>query len=236
MKIVKALASVSAAALLVAPAFAQSSNVRIIHGINGGDLGAPESLNVDVYVNGGLLLDNFNFRDVAGPLSLPAGDYEVKVVLDLDMINGSADDTVVIGPAIIPIAAGTDNTIIAHLTEGGAPTASKFENDLMMMPGKSQLILHHTAAAPQVDIFARKTGGRTPFAMLAGGAPNGAQAMFKVSPSNWQLFVSPAGTMNPVLGPASFKFDNRTSYLVYVVGQITNTRNSLEPIIVRIGS
>ncbi len=31
---------------------------------------------VDVYVNGELTLDNFAPGDLAGPLALPAGDYE----------------------------------------------------------------------------------------------------------------------------------------------------------------
>lgn len=36
----------------------------------------------------------------------------------------------VIGPAAIPLYAGENSTILAHLTASGAPTASKFVNNV----------------------------------------------------------------------------------------------------------
>jgi hypothetical protein len=63
-----------AAVSLLAPASAATAGnaaLSVLHGI-------PDTP-VDVYVNGELTLDDFQPGDLAGPLDLPAGDYEVEV-------------------------------------------------------------------------------------------------------------------------------------------------------------
>ncbi len=54
-------------------AMAQSDEgqVIVVHGV-------PD-LDADVYVNGELTLEGFQFGDVAGPLDLPAGTYEIEI-------------------------------------------------------------------------------------------------------------------------------------------------------------
>ena len=56
-----------------AAASAQSADgqVVVVHGV-------PD-LTVDVYVNGDLTLENFEFGTVAGPLTLPAGTYDLEI-------------------------------------------------------------------------------------------------------------------------------------------------------------
>ena len=69
-----ALALAAAAGLTVltsGPAFAATSQVSVVHGIPG----QP----VDVYVNGEKTLENFQPGDVAGPLSLEEGDYDIAL-------------------------------------------------------------------------------------------------------------------------------------------------------------
>ena len=77
MKRFAAVAVVAAAAGLVVlgpggvAGAADEASVSVVHGI-------PDTP-VNVFVNGDLTLRNFRPGTVAGPLSLPAGSYEVKV-------------------------------------------------------------------------------------------------------------------------------------------------------------
>jgi hypothetical protein len=58
-------------ALTASPAFAATSKVSVVHGIPG----QP----VDVYVNGRKTLGDFEPGKVAGPLTLPEGDYDIAL-------------------------------------------------------------------------------------------------------------------------------------------------------------
>ena len=49
------------------------ATVYVVHGINGKDLALPEALPVDVQVGDTCALTDFQFRNIAGPISLPAG-------------------------------------------------------------------------------------------------------------------------------------------------------------------
>jgi hypothetical protein len=69
-------------ALTVAPALtsnagaqAGSSKVWVTHGLPLNDSGTV----VDVYVNGGLAIEDFAFGQTVGPLTLPAATYDIHV-------------------------------------------------------------------------------------------------------------------------------------------------------------
>lgn len=68
---VAALAFVGVGAFTAGPAYAATSKVSVVHGI-------PDTP-VDVYVNGKKTLDNFKPGDVAGPLNLEEGDYDIAL-------------------------------------------------------------------------------------------------------------------------------------------------------------
>ena len=77
------VAGFALAAGFIAPAQAISAttaDLSVLHGI-------PDTP-VDVYVNGELTLDDFQPGDLAGPLDLPAGDYEVALTA-----TDAADDS-----------------------------------------------------------------------------------------------------------------------------------------------
>ena len=138
----------------MAGATGDTATVYVIHGINGVDLGQPMALPVDVSANGVCVpaLEGLTFEQVAGPLSLPAGTYDVAIYLhDASMPCNPANKA--IGPASLTLDAGKNYTIIAYLTETGTPTASLFTNDLSRIKfHKTRIVAHHTAEAPPVDI------------------------------------------------------------------------------------
>ena len=109
------VAGLALAAGFVAPAQAISptnADLSVLHAI-------PDTP-VDVYVNGELTLDDFQPGDLAGPLDLPAGDYEVALTAP----DAADDSAPILGPATITLAAGTSYTATANLDEAGAPGAA----------------------------------------------------------------------------------------------------------------
>lgn len=106
---------------------------------------------VDVYVNGALTIDDFQPGDLAGPLALAAGDYEVALTAT-DAADASAP---VLGSITLTLVANTSYTAVAHLTEAGEPSAKLFTNDTATTAaGEGRLTVRHVAAAPAVDILA----------------------------------------------------------------------------------
>lgn len=121
--IVAAVAAAMAMALAV-PAVAaghETAEVTVEHRINGVAAGAkllgdPKALGkeatVDVYVNGALTLPGFEFGDVAGPLTLPAGSYDIVVkVGELPIITET-----------VSVSGGDDVRLVARFGKGGGPT------------------------------------------------------------------------------------------------------------------
>ena len=156
---VAALAFAGVGAFTATPAFAATSKVSVVHGI-------PDTP-VDVYVNGEKTLENFKPGDVAGPLDLPEGEYDIALTKPgepVDQAILTVDDAAVPGGANISLA--------AHLGGGGEPTITPFVNDTGKVDaGKARLIVRHTAAAPAVDV---RAGGTPVFSGLTN--PNEAKA------------------------------------------------------------
>jgi hypothetical protein len=181
------------------PAMAASSKVSVVHGIPG----QP----VDVYVNGKKTLDNFQPGDVAGPLDLPAGDYDLALTKPGESIDKAivkADDAKVPGGANISIA--------AHLTADGKPTITPFVNDVSKLgPGKARLIVRHTAAAPAVDV---RAGEKPVFTNLTN--PNEAKA--DIDAGMVKADVVLAGTSTVVIGPKDLMLKEGTATIVYAIG------------------
>ena len=117
---------------------ATSADLYVLHAI-------PDTP-VDVYVNGALTLDDFQPGDLAGPLDLPAGDYEVALTAP----DAADDSAPILGPATITLAAGTSYTATANLDEGGDPALNLFTNDIATTnAGEGRLTVRHVAAAPR---------------------------------------------------------------------------------------
>lgn len=212
-------------AVLVSTTYAQESTatVYVIHGIQGTDLDLDAALPVDVAVDGGCLLQGFTYGELAGPLSLDSGTYNIAIGL-ADPENPCGNPPVI--EADVSFSAGEVAVVIAHLDDDGAPTASKFLLDTSNTDeGRSRITLHHTAAAPAVDITLRGTICDWQGQRRFDAVPNGAQGVLTVPPGNWDIALLPAGSDAPVLGPQRLVVDSSRSYLVFAVGSLSN--NSL---------
>jgi hypothetical protein len=187
-------------ALPASASAADTAQLSVLHGIPG----TP----VDVYVNGELTIDDFQPGKLAGPLELPAGDYEVALTAT-DAADASSP---VLGPATLTLAAGKNYTAVAHLTEAGANTVTLFTNDTSQTaPGQGRITVRHVAAAPAVDILA----GGSP---VVEGLTNPNEGTLNLAAGTVSAAVALAGTTAPVLGPTDVAVQEGTLTIVYAWG------------------
>lgn len=177
-----------------------SADFSVLHGI-------PDTP-VDVYVNGDLTLDDFQPGDLAGPLDLPAGDYEVA----LTAADAADDSAPVLGPITLTLEANTSYTAVAHLDAEGEATANLFTNDTSAIDaGQGRLTVRHVAAAPAVDILA---GGEAVVSDLA----NPDEASLTLAPGTVSAAVALTGTTDPVIGPADVTVEEGALTIAYAWG------------------
>ncbi len=206
-----AMALVMGATMGVAgPAGAQdTSEVYVVHGIPGVD--------VDVYVDDALTLEGFAPKDIAGPLTLPAATYDIKIfAATADPAATAAertDDAVIdVAPAV---PGGANLSVIAHLDADGMPTLSAFANDLTATgAGEGRVTIRHTAAAPAVDIVAAGAAV-APFTNLA----NGDEAKADLPADDYPTGIAAAGTTE-VLVEAPVTVTEGTNLVVYAIGDL----------------
>jgi len=221
-----ASAAVFALSLAIAPAqvSAQTASVRVVHGIPGRDVSPAldPALPVDVLVADSIcLLSGFSFGDIAGPFTLPEGSFNVKVSLANTLEPCSGDPVI---DADVPFEAGENASIVAHLTDGGAPTASKFLNDVSApADSNARIIAHHVANAPVVDLLVR--GGFPSNTLLlvpgVGNIPGANQAAAELRGTQAQLSILPAGTNDSVF-LRIFQARPGQVYTAYAVGSLAN--------------
>ncbi|CAN5505879.1 hypothetical protein BH10ACT1_BH10ACT1_11660 [soil metagenome] len=199
---VAAITAVAAVGLApTAGAQAATGTVTVIHGVPGVD--------VDVYVNGDLTLEDFKPETVTDPLELPAGDYTV------DIRPAGADpatDPIITGTTTLP--AGANATLIAHLAADGTPTLGVFVNDTAATPsGQGRLVVRHTAAAPAVDVLA---GGEA----VVSGLENPNEEVLTLPAATVSAAVAAAGTTEPVIGPVDVPVVAGQVTIVYAIGSL----------------
>jgi hypothetical protein len=204
--------SLAAALAFAAPAQAggwhhhdDPAKLSVLHGV-------PD-LKVDVWVDGKLTLDDFTPGTLAGPLELPAGDYDIAITA----WNATSADNPVIGPVTVDLEEGGNYTAVAHLDADGAPTATLFTNDTKAPrnDAKGKLTVRHVAAAPAVDVLA---GGSA----VIEGLSNPDEATLKLKAGTISASVAAAGTTDPVIGPADVTVEAGKNTIVYAWGSLAD--------------
>ena len=171
-------------------------------------LHAVPKVPVDVYLNHKRVLNDFKPGTLAGPLTVKAGTYTVRITA----ATAKNDKHPVIGPVKIKLHAHRNYTVAAHLTAAGKPTATLYLNTLKKTPkGDGRLIVRHIAAAPAVDVFAN---GKASMKNLR----NPKQSKANVPAGTYSIAVALAGTTQPVLGPVDLKVKKHTDTIVYAWG------------------
>lgn len=210
--VILAVAAMTALATMSATAGAaqvSASLVSVVHGIPGAT--------VDVYVNEGLFLEDFQPEDVAGPVVLPAGSYDIAIYLaDADP---TTDAPVIDAPGVM-VPAGINASVVAHLDASGTPTASVFVNDTSeVADGDARLTVRHTAEAPEVDVYANGAVELTP-----GSFVNGEESVIDVAAGTYDVTVTAPSDSSTVLAPlGDVTLAEGVNTIVYAIGTYPST-------------
>lgn len=176
-----------------------SGTVYVVHGI--------PNTPVDVYVNGKVTLSDFTPGTVAGPLTLPAGSYDIAI-----RPAGAPAGSAPVIQSDAPLQAGANVSLVAHLSASGAPTLTAFSNPVgSPADGQGRLVVRHVAAAPAVDVLADDKAAFT-------GVTNPQEKTADLPVGTVSAAVALAGTTTPVIGPADLTLKSGQVSIVYAVG------------------
>jgi hypothetical protein len=179
------------------PAADDAAQVVIVHGV-------PD-LEVDILVNGEPAdgLTGVNFTDIA-VVDLPADTYEIAVAP-----AGTTDAA--IGPVDVTVEDGVSYSIVAHLDEDGAPTATIEAN---VTDEGAGIQVFHTAAFGPVDILPTEATGLE-------GVTNGQTAFVATGAGDVEgVGVAAAGESEAALDLGTVTVPEDTSVLAYAIGAL----------------
>ncbi len=217
------------AALAAAPGSAAGLDAKlyVAHGIDGSDLGLAKELPVDVCTAEGAdaLLRDVPFMTITPePLVLPAGKYDIQI----RVADGSGRCTGPLAVAATIYLSATENaTAIAHLTEQGTPTLTKFVNDVRALGSdQTRVYARHTAAAGDVNVYLRSGRGRTVISGLENPEQEGADlragtynvSIYSDNAPKWSRGNHSDGGDWYALFSARLDLAAGTAYFAYAVG------------------
>ncbi|WP_076609651.1 DUF4397 domain-containing protein [Natronorubrum thiooxidans] len=174
---------------------------------------SPDAPNVDVYVDGDVVLEDVPYRAVSDYLELAPETYGVMITAAGDPDTVVFDDDVEVGDGDYTIAA------LGELAEENQPFAPAVLEDDLSDPGEDARIrlVHASPDAPAVDVTAGD--GET---VLFEGAAFGDAAAVEVPPDMYTLEVRPATEDNDGDVVATFDVEPMagTVYSAFAVGYL----------------
>ena len=211
------LAAPSATRAQSPEAAALPASFLVVHGIPGRDVaaGLDPLLPVDVLVDGKYcLLKGLTFGTIAGPFDVPAGNYSVAVSLANPIAPCS--NKAILSPTVT-LKAGEFGSIVAALSNKGAPTAEVYGVDVSPVgAGTQRFVIAHAADAPKVKALAVSTGGG-PTVKATTTLASGQESSFFV-PTRSGFNVSANVSGGGVLGPVNVPLGDQGVALVFAVG------------------
>ncbi|HTF97783.1 MAG TPA: DUF4397 domain-containing protein [Cellvibrio sp.] len=168
-------------------------------------------------------LGSFSFKEILGPVEVPAGDYQIRVTLE--------DNTVVYDSGTVALAAGKDLLIGAtpNVGAGASPInlAVLDGNNVAIISdrnaGADLRVVHGSADAPAVDVTAND--GDTP-AIVDLAFPM-ATDYLNLPAAEYNFKVTPTGADTPVVIDADVPLMNNKSYTLIALGSLAN----IEPLL-----
>jgi hypothetical protein len=205
-----------AGALASVPTSASAANkIYVVHGIPG--------VTVDVYVDGvGLLLNDFTFTTIAGPLDLAAGDYTIRIK-DQTGVSEIYAETLT-----VPAGDNLNISIAAHLNAAGTPDLTAFVNaNTEIEPGNARLGVRHAAYAPAVDVVVSGEVPKGKGGVLLPGVVSTQGAVLDVPEDDYAVWLRVSrnggqGNAKPVLRPVNLKLEEGLAVYVFAVGSVSD--------------
>ena len=173
--------------------------ITIVHGVRG--------LVADVYLDGTLILETFQPERTTAPVPIAAGSHVVEV-----RVSGAPAGS----PPVLtwPVTVAPDDRIsaVVHLDAAGAPTVTRYDDDLSQIPaGQSRVAVRHAAAASPIDV---RLGDQ----VLATNLANAQESVSNVVPAVAPLVVTATGTTTALAPSQDVTAPEGTAMFLYLVG------------------
>jgi hypothetical protein len=200
-----AVATFTGAVLFTGGADAQTGDarIRVLHA-------SPDAPAVDVYVDGAEAVSNLAFPNITDYVSLPAGDYAVKVF----PASANGTGTPVIDVPALSLSSGKDYTVAAVGTLSAIEPFVLEDNNAAPAAGKAHVrVVHASPDAPNVDIFAQGAGvvvSNLPFKQ--------GSAYLPLDAGSYNLEVRAAGGSAAVLSLPNTALEAGKVYTAFAVG------------------
>ena len=151
-------------AAFAADTASENAYLYIVHGIPGHDYPATThpQFPVDVLIDGEACYEHgLTFGTIAGPLTLAAGTYDVKV----SVANSLAPCTE--SPFLdgsVTLQANQNVSAVIALSQTGSPTLATFTNKFSSVPaGMARVLFAQAADAPAVQVIFENTSTKSTF-------------------------------------------------------------------------
>lgn len=192
------------------PPAAQQARVRVLHA-------SPDAPNVDVLVDGAVVLNDVPFGAYSNYLSVPAGARNFKV-------RATANPTAVVIDVTPTLAANKDYTVIARNMLSSIEPWLLTDNNAAPASGNIKVRLVHAApGAPTVDIYITAPGAdlATATPTLAGVPYAVASDYLEVPAGTYQVRITPENTKTVAIDSGALTIDAgqiRTAVALDAVG------------------
>ena len=212
--------AIALAAVMAIPAFAaadghEGAKFRVGHF-------SPDAPAVDVYANGGVILEDVPFGVLSEYLEVPGGTYTVEVVA----AGADPADGAVIGPVDLDFAEGTMTTVAATNTLENIE-AQVLLDEPMPEDGIAEVrVVHFSADAPAVDIAL--DGGDVVVPELA--YPNAA-GYLDLPEGEYDLEIRAAGTEDVAFDIDPLDLPGNNSFTVFAIGSLADGTFTVLPAI-----
>ena len=211
------VAGIAALTLTAAPSGATTAShtsgrtgqVTLVHGVPGKG-GFPVDISLYRLFRGSQEFKGVTFGTVAGPLDLPVGIYRVGI-----RPAGAPRHSKPVLSRWILVTPRSNQSIVAHLSESGAPRLSVFRNDVSATgAGQARVTVRHLAQAPAVDVIANGS------VELVSGLRNPREAAATVPAGTYDVRVTDAATNTVTAFQGPVALAPRTNTIVYAVGSL----------------
>ena len=203
--------AIALAAVMAIPAFAaadghEGAKVRVGHF-------SPDAPAVDVYANGGAILEDVPFGVLSDYLEVPGGTYTIEVVA----AGADPADGAVIGPVDLDFAEGTMTTVAAtNFLE--SIEAQVLTDEPNPQDGIAQVrIVHFSADAPAVDVAL--DGGDVVAENLE--YPNAA-GYLDLPEGTYDLEIRPTGTTDVAFDIDPLDLAGGNSFTAFAIGSLAD--------------
>jgi Domain of unknown function (DUF4397) len=216
-------------ALSTALLAADNAYLYFLQGIPGRDFSSATDpvFPVDIQINDSICYEHgLTYGDIAGPLTLAAGSYEVAVSV-ADSLAPCTNTPFI--EKKITLGAGKNVSAVVALSQTGSPTLLTFTNNFAAVTaGMVRVLLAQAVDVPTVEvILENKTTLKTKTYQVKSGA------LLDVNLPADEYSVEVIQGTTTLVTASDFTLDSQSVLLLYAVGQASNSTVTLPSRIVR---